>query len=217
MSLDLNHDGKLDVADLILGLNFSATYLGQNRQLSENGPFPPTAEPDRLTAYPTRIAGAVPQTAPLVDQRTVVIGPSWAEPNRTVPVSLAIRIIPTVADVAGLNLSMEADPGIVEFVGVRAGWTNANEEVYSYSPYSGVMNAVFFAHPVAPLQADFRGVLWLDLKVTFPRPGMNTTVYLTKAALSDVNGVAGTNVTRSNGRIYSSGSFTSTRSWELYR
>jgi hypothetical protein len=46
---------------------------------------------------------------------------------------------------------------------------------------------------------------------------MSATVYLKKAALSDVNGVAATNVKRSDGRIYAAGSFTLNRNWELYR
>jgi len=194
-SLDLNHDGKLDVADLVMALSLSAA---------------------RSSDRPS-VAGASEQIAPLVSHRMVAIGPDWAEPYQTVPVSLPIGILPTADGVAGLNLSVETDPQIVEFVGVRAGRVNSAEEMYSHSPYPGVMNVVFFAHPVAPLQADFPCVLWLDLRVTFPHPGMSTPVYLRKAALSDVNGVSATNVKRSDGAIYVSGSFTFSRNWELYR
>jgi hypothetical protein len=197
MSLDLNRDGNLDVADLLLGLKLSAAPFGQNPLSS--------------------IADSAPQMAPLVNQRKVAIGQDWAEPGLTVPVALVIGILPSADDVAGLNLIVEADPAIVEFVGVRPGRVNSNEEAYFHSPYPDVMNVVFLAHPVAPLQADSPCVLWLDLRVTFPHPGMSTTVYLRKAALSDVNGVAATNVTRRDGAIYASGSFTFSRSWQLYR
>ena len=195
MSLDLNHDGKLDVADLVMALGLS--------------PAPSTERPN--------VTNAPGQIASLVDQRTVAVGSDWAESSRTVPVSLATRILPTADAVAGLSLTVEADPQIVEFVAARPGQVNSSEEMYSYSPYPGVMNVVFFAHPVAPLQAGLPSVLWLDLRVTFPHPGMSTTVYLKKAALSDVNGAAAANVTRSNGEIYVSGSYTSSHSWQLYR
>jgi len=196
-SLDLNRDGKLDVADLLLGLKLSPAPLGQDRLAS--------------------MANAAPPAAPLLDQRTVAIGSEWAQPNQTVDVALAAGILPTTDDIAGLNLAVEADPGIIEFVGARPGRVNSSEEMYSYSPYPGVMNVVFFAHPVAPLQAVAPCVLWLDLQVTFPHGGMSTPVYLKKAFLSNVDGVSATDVKRSDGIIYAPGSFTFSSNWELYR
>jgi hypothetical protein len=195
-SFDLNHDGKLDVADLLLGLKISAVSLGKPSETSLSGHLSSEA---------------------VVGERTVAIGTDWTEPNQTVPVALATGIVPITDGIAGVNLTVEADSEIVQFVGVRPGRVNGGEEIYSHSPYPGVMNVVFFAHPVTALQASPPCVLWLDLRVNSPHPGMSTPIYLKKAALSDVDGVSAANVKRSDGLIYTPGSFTVSRNWELYR
>jgi len=198
---DLNDDGNLDIADFVLGLKRST--------LSEQAP-------DGLLPGQASGRSAAKQAAPLIDQRTVALGADWADANAVVSIALPAGILPTVDQVAGMNLRVEADPSMVQFDGIRPGRVNEGEELYFYSPDQGVMNVVYFADPIEPLKAVAPCVIWFDLKVTLPHPGISSRIYVRKAALSDINGISAPDVLRSDGYIYSPGSYTSSRNWELY-
>jgi len=200
-TLDLNSDGDLDIADFVSGLRRSRYYstLADNQSSSTR---------------PGALAGT---TTPTLGRRTFAIGGGEVWSEESAPVSLPMGILPGADGVAGVNLHIETDPTIVEFVGVRACRTHSGEFLYSHSPTPGVVNVVFFANPVNPIQADSACILWLDLRVWLSLNLPYSVIHLEGAALSDVNGLAATEVRRMDGFVLYRNAMTSSSRWELYR
>jgi len=198
--LDLNADTNVDVADFVKGLKRGILY---------GPPVGQTAE----------TADGASQSPALLAPVTISIGSATVTTSKTTTVALPVNVSPAVTGVAGLNLKIEADPALIQLTGIRVKQVNAGEFLYSYCPYSGVMNVVFFANPVASLKSSGATVLTLDLKATLLVRNSSTAIRLTAASVSDVNGTSNASVTRSDGSVRYTPPLQTTRGrrWEIYR
>ena len=201
-TLDLNGDGDLDVADFVSGLNRSRYYSTG----LDNG------------SAGSRLGGSLAATTtPTLGRRTFAIGGGEVWGEGSVPVSLPMGVMPRTEGLAGVNLHIAYDPTVVEFVRVRANQGHSGEFLHYYSPTPGVVNVVFFANPVTLIQADSLCLLWLDLRASLRLSAPYTVISLEGAALSDVNGLAATEVERLDGFVLYRNPMTASHHWELYR
>jgi len=202
LTLDLNADGNLDIADFIKGLKRSS-YAGT----------PPDLSFQNLSGN----QDTVEQPPSLLDQRAIALGTAYVEVGKTVPVTLPVNVSPAVDDVAGINLHIQGDPTLTEFIGIRRQRAYYGEYLYSYSPHPGLMNVVFFSNPVGGLRSSALGILSLDLRATLPNErGASTRIRLESAGMSDVNGITIPDVEKGDGYVLSERTWTSSRNWQLY-
>jgi len=200
-ALDLNGDGDLDIADFVMGLNYTRYY-----SWNPETPIRDLVEKESPPIQPTAPPGP----------KSIFIQSEWVDNNVVTLLTLPLYVAPNVSGVAGMNLHLEMNPMQIQMLQVRPTRSNSNECLYSHSPYPGVTNIVFFADPVRSLQGDTSSTLLLDIRAMLPRPVYYSEIKLKSGVLSDTTGVALTDVQKAGGMLIVLYRLDASH-WELYR